>query len=292
MTPISVVIPAFGRPDSVRRAMLSATDQEGVEVEVLIVDDGSPTPLSKSMGEVPENVRIIRLDTNSGPGAARNFGASQASNSAIAFLDSDDSWAPAKLVRQEVLLAAGVGVVTDYSVRISGGRSSSVQIDAKRLSDVAYVYVAHPSSLLLTRTDFDRVGGFPEQRKCAEDWVLFTRLLRAGVDLAHVPEALTIYNWREGSATLDARVRVDHALGAMQLIVAEGSDHAENRKVVGVTTGRVAQMYANSGEGRQAVAFVRRAVSSGSAHGAFEALRVPYLALRGVTRRRFSARVE
>lgn len=38
---VSVVIPVFNRPAMVVEAVDSVLDQEGVEVEVIVVDDGS-----------------------------------------------------------------------------------------------------------------------------------------------------------------------------------------------------------------------------------------------------------
>ncbi len=84
---LSVVIPAFGRQDELLRAARSVLAQD-VDLELLIVDDGSATPISVDL----ERVRVLRLDTNSGPAAARNAGVAAARADWIAFLDSDDVW--------------------------------------------------------------------------------------------------------------------------------------------------------------------------------------------------------
>ena len=84
---LSVIIPTFERPQATRRAIESALAQ-AVDLEVLVVDDGSRAPFAFS--RAAPNLKVIRLDENLGPANARNFGAGQAQADWIAFLDSDD----------------------------------------------------------------------------------------------------------------------------------------------------------------------------------------------------------
>jgi glycosyltransferase involved in cell wall biosynthesis len=98
---VSIVIPSYGRPQSLRRCLESL----GREHEVIVVDDGSPE-------RVPEGLlgaRVIRQD-NRGPAAARNRGAAEARGKFLAFLDDDcvalpgwleaaaAAWRPGRLV--------------------------------------------------------------------------------------------------------------------------------------------------------------------------------------------------
>ena len=85
---LSVIIPTYARNASVIRAVVSALDQD-VDLEVIIVDDGSPTPV-EFMND--DRVRVLRLATNVGTAAARNAGVRAAHSNWIAFLDSDDAW--------------------------------------------------------------------------------------------------------------------------------------------------------------------------------------------------------
>lgn len=96
---VSVIIPTYNRRHSLPAAIDSALAQSGVEVEVIVVDDGSTD------GTVPWLERIyadrpVRVLPNAGlkgPAGARNTGISAARGEFIALLDSDDAFLPVHL---------------------------------------------------------------------------------------------------------------------------------------------------------------------------------------------------
>lgn len=93
--PLSIVIPAFGRPQGVARALASIAAQDVLPAEVIVVDDGSTPPLdvgSVEMGGIP--LVVLRHERNRGAAAARNTGMLAASTEWISFLDSDDRLLP------------------------------------------------------------------------------------------------------------------------------------------------------------------------------------------------------
>lgn len=69
-----------------------------MRIETIIVDDASSPPIS--VPSVDLETKVIRLDRNQGPAAARNAGIANSSGDMIAFLDSDDIWLEDKLTRQ------------------------------------------------------------------------------------------------------------------------------------------------------------------------------------------------
>lgn len=90
MTPqLSIVVPTHNRPGMLPRAVASAVAQEGVAVEVVVVDDGSSPP-----AQVPPGVRLIRLQPGRGGAAARNAGWMAARAPLVALLDDDDELLP------------------------------------------------------------------------------------------------------------------------------------------------------------------------------------------------------
>lgn len=115
---VSVVIPTYGRDEYLPDAVESVLDQTYGNVELLVVDDGSPLPVSEGFAdwsfEGVHSVTFVRHGSNRGANAARNTGIRKASGEYIAFLDDDDWWHREKLERQvEVFETAGpeVGVV-------------------------------------------------------------------------------------------------------------------------------------------------------------------------------------
>jgi succinoglycan biosynthesis protein ExoW len=101
MTTISVVIPYFQKaPGILRRALASVLAQDippGIDVEVIVVDDGSPAPSESEISglsfELPFKL-VLKRQSNAGVAAARNTGLDSVRDDTtyIAFLDSDDIW--------------------------------------------------------------------------------------------------------------------------------------------------------------------------------------------------------
>jgi succinoglycan biosynthesis protein ExoW len=107
VTEITVVIPYYQTEPGILRVALESVlaqhSKENLKFDVVIVDDGSPSPPEREL-EAPFPaeicVRVIKRP-NGGPAAARNTGLDAKSKQAeyIAFLDSDDRWAPDHLDR-------------------------------------------------------------------------------------------------------------------------------------------------------------------------------------------------
>jgi hypothetical protein len=89
--PLTLIIPVYGRPKVLDRALRSVESQTALPEEIIVVDDGSPVPsviepdLARRL-----NVRLVRHETNRGPAAARNTGLRAAQTDWVTFLDSDD----------------------------------------------------------------------------------------------------------------------------------------------------------------------------------------------------------
>ncbi|WP_285696483.1 mycofactocin biosynthesis glycosyltransferase MftF [Actinomadura sp. NBRC 104412] len=81
---VTVVVPAFGRAGELDRTLAALKD-----VPVIVVDDGSPDPGPLRETADAHGARLVRLDRNRGPAAARNAGARLARTPFVAFVDSD-----------------------------------------------------------------------------------------------------------------------------------------------------------------------------------------------------------
>jgi glycosyltransferase involved in cell wall biosynthesis len=100
---VSVVIPTYGRPEYLQRAVESVAQQEYDRLELVVVDDCSPTPAEQSLSELDLGdieVTIVRHDENQGANVARNNGIRKSAGEYVAFLDDDDIWEPAKIRKQ------------------------------------------------------------------------------------------------------------------------------------------------------------------------------------------------
>jgi glycosyltransferase involved in cell wall biosynthesis len=89
---VGVVVPVYDVEEYVDACLDSLLAQEGVEVEVVVVDDGSTDGSAARVQrfvDAGEPVRLVRT-ANHGLGAARNEGARHVTADLLAFADSDD----------------------------------------------------------------------------------------------------------------------------------------------------------------------------------------------------------
>ncbi|MEM6735865.1 MAG: glycosyltransferase [Bacteroidota bacterium] len=90
MPKYSFVVPVYNRPHEVAELLSSLTLQEVDDFEVIVVEDGSENDCEPIIDVYRDKLALkyFRIP-NSGPGRARNYGASQASGDWFIFLDSD-----------------------------------------------------------------------------------------------------------------------------------------------------------------------------------------------------------
>jgi GT2 family glycosyltransferase len=83
---ISVVIPVHNRVDYLVKCIESIENSEYKSYEIIIVDDASTFAIKELLNN---GIKYYRLDSQSGPAAARNYGAANAKGKILLFLDSD-----------------------------------------------------------------------------------------------------------------------------------------------------------------------------------------------------------
>lgn len=86
---LSVIIPVYNAADYINQAIDSVLNQQGVFVEVIVVNDGSTDHTLSQLTSYGENVSIYTIP-HSGPSEARNFGLRKAKGQYVMFLDADD----------------------------------------------------------------------------------------------------------------------------------------------------------------------------------------------------------
>lgn len=204
---VSVVIPAYNVAHYLPRSIQSVQTQTFQQYEIIVVDDGSTDSVEPVLRTVDHAVRYFRHDTSRGVSAARNTGISHARGRYIAFLDADDCWAPAKLEMQVRLLehCPALAIVFSDFVHVypdgspgpwQGGMrclleqrglnpvpafpGGLVLNDSVAFALVRHTSFMHTSSVVVRRAALQRVGGFDESLKGAEDLQMWIRLAQAG----------------------------------------------------------------------------------------------------------------
>lgn len=94
----SVIIPTHNRPHYLREALQSVVDQEGVDLDVIVISDGGNEETEKVVADFP-SVRYV-WQPQAGPNAARNHALTLARFEYVALLDDDDLWLPGKMRAQ------------------------------------------------------------------------------------------------------------------------------------------------------------------------------------------------
>ncbi len=93
---ISVIIPVYKVEPYLLRCVQSVIDQTYHNLEIILVDDGSPDNCGKMCDELAEKDARIKVyhKENGGLSDARNFGVEWANGNYITFIDSDDYVSP------------------------------------------------------------------------------------------------------------------------------------------------------------------------------------------------------
>ena len=187
---VSVVVPAYNAAPYIGATLESVFAQTFRDLEVLVVNDGSPdTPdLEIALEARQSQIRYIRQE-NRGPGSARNAGIRSARGNYIAFLDSDDFWLPHHLAKQvehlqadpslQMVYANGLCLRGDVPVGILFDTSpQSLPIDLDCLLHERSTVIT--SSVVALRQALLNIGMFDEQLRRVEDYDLWLRLAQSG----------------------------------------------------------------------------------------------------------------
>ena len=179
---ISVIIPTFNRSGYLIEALQSVLGQKHVDLELIVVDDGSSDDTAKRLQPFLSTVRV-QHQPHSGVSAARNAGIGMARGEWIAFLDSDDLWMPEKLSRQLDYLGRNPGLLICQTEEIwlRNGERLNPRKYHKKPSGYCFPLLLErclvsPSAVLMHRTLLDAVGVFDESLPACEDYDLWLRV--------------------------------------------------------------------------------------------------------------------
>jgi len=199
----SVIIPAYNCEAFIGEAIESAISQEGVNIEIIVVDDGSSDDTVAVAKRFGKHITIIR-QPNSGPAVARNHGAKVSSGNILAFLDADDLWLPTKLKCQSRKLKDGYPMVYTDRFNIGDlGDLPEVQTDVfpmpegKIFADLLMGNVITTSSVVIRKDIFQVLGGFRNEYIHCEDWDLWLRCSMR-IPIGFCPEPLVKYRIHSG----------------------------------------------------------------------------------------------
>jgi glycosyltransferase involved in cell wall biosynthesis len=185
---ISVVIPTYNNAALLRETLDGVYAQSFRDFEVIVIDDGSTDDTASSVKNYGQNIRYVH-QSNQGPAAARNKGASLARGEIIAFCDHDDVWNPRHL---ETMLrcfsehpeaAMCFGDAEYFGTGIAGGARHihpkvlramlNKKVATRRLWQC---WVASMSVVAVRKSAFDALGGLHAKIWALDDLHFYLRL--------------------------------------------------------------------------------------------------------------------
>lgn len=119
---ISVIVPVYKVEAYLSQCIRSITEQTYQNLEIILVDDGSPDQsgaICDAWAEKDSRIRVIHKENN-GAGAARNTGLDVATGELLAFVDSDDYIAPDMYAHLYELMRCGADIAECGFVETNG----------------------------------------------------------------------------------------------------------------------------------------------------------------------------
>ncbi len=187
---VTVVLPTFNRLELLRAAVDSVLAQTFAAWELIVVDDGSREDTRGYLrGLRDPRVSVVFADHTGVPAVARNRAIARARGRYVAFLDSDDRWAPEKLTRQLALMRSSPGRRWSYTavrrIDAAGNEITTRSVPWAPHSGWIVEQVLRVDAQIATPTVLAELelvrelGGFDERMRFIEDYDLWARMALA-----------------------------------------------------------------------------------------------------------------
>jgi GT2 family glycosyltransferase len=201
---ISVIVPVYNGARFLPELIDNLRDQHYQPLEVILVDDGSTDDsaalAATYIADTPEwRVRCIR-QANAGQPAARNAGMRHATGEFIQFLDVDDLLPPDKLQVQarRLLRQPDLDLVAGYVQMVALPGADERNLFFGQTEPFLTYQIG---TLLARRRVFERVGGFNESLRLAEDVEFYLRVLEVGCSMVILPRVSIYYRMHDTNMT-------------------------------------------------------------------------------------------
>lgn len=190
---VSVIIPTYGRPDTLQRAIQSVLNQTYESIEIIIVDDNNPESEARIQTEqvmqqycTYTNILYLQHEQNKNGSAARNTGFRASHGIFIMFLDDDDEFLPEKVSQQlERLQSLDTSWAACYSAFIRKRNNEIVIRSAETREGQLLVdelmrnlFVHAGSNLMVRRAVVEEMNGFDESFERNQDVEFLVRILK------------------------------------------------------------------------------------------------------------------
>jgi len=214
MVRVSVIIPVYNCAGYIQECLDSvlAQDLKNIELEIIVIDDGSTDDTGDIVALYTlkhRNIRYKRIQNSGNPGVPRNIGIRMTEGEYIAFLDADDLWHPKKLQKQ-------IELFSDSDVMLTWTNAEAISPEGKQIDQrylkrsqfhSGYVFkeltqdnFVITSASMIRRSVLKNTGVFMESDKynVCQDYDLWLRIAHKN-KLAYIDEPLIKYRHHKES---------------------------------------------------------------------------------------------
>lgn len=220
---ISIIMPCYNARQHLPSSVASVLGQSLSSFELIVIDDGSSDDTLAWLREQTDGRIRVLSQSNGGVSAARNAGLKLAKGRFIAFLDSDDRWAPNFLERMVEAFREEPGIGLAYcgwqNVGKPGKRGEPFIPRNYEAADKKQTLLAGnrwPIHACLTLRELVAVaGGFDSRFAVGEDFLLWLEIA-CFHRIRLVPEVLAFYIHHDGVQATRDRVRAARQIRDVQ----------------------------------------------------------------------------
>ena len=215
---LSICVPAYNAERFLPAMLASVRAQTITDWELIVVEDGTHDGTEGLVAEFSRRgrqpVTFLRHEKNQGLPATRNTGIALARGKWIVLLDNDDLWTPDHLF--SLLACAGdhpsADLVHGGSVLFDSESGRELEVRAPSPEVTATfprslflgTYCIQPSSVMLRKSLWMKVGGFNPAFRYAEDREMWMRCAQAGAIFAYTGRNTCLYRKHATSLSTNA----------------------------------------------------------------------------------------
>ena len=270
---VSIVIPTYNHEHFLKKCLQSVVDQTFTNWEAIVVNNFSEDNTIAVVNSFHDpRIHLVNFKNNGIIAASRNKGIKLSRADLIAFLDSDDTWYPAKLNRCIEELTNDRDLVCHNLRYIRNGKYwKDVKCGpAKRASFNNLLYNGScltTSTVVVRKECLLRVAGFSEDPKIitSEDYDLWLKLSKESVRFHFIDEVLGEYQVHESNASKSALRHMHSALSVIEKHVASTGkvniwEHLKLRRRKALLFYGAARSYQQNGQKTEALRFYWKSV--------------------------------
>ena len=201
---VSIIMPSYNTAPFIAESIRSVMAQTYTDWELIIVDDASTDNTDEIVASCNSpRIRYLKNDRNRGAAYSRNRALREAKGKWIAFLDSDDLWAPNKLEKQIAFMTKNgyAFSYTRYEEMDENGKFTGTIVGGpKRITTTGMYNYCWPGCLTVMY-DREVVGDIQiAEIQKNNDYAMWLRICRKA-DCYLLDENLARYRKRGGSIT-------------------------------------------------------------------------------------------